>query len=293
MSSSFVSRERADHLERLMAEDVGRNIGALAAGAAGGLARAATSLRSAKRATIITGFFIPRAAPPAAETDGPIGAALIAAALVARGVDVRMATDAPCAPVVAAAITGAGLASAVPLDIAAVEGFVGGVPIDELVRTRAAQPPDHVVAIERCGPGADGRPYNFRGEDIGAHTAELHRLFVSPSFLIGIGDGGNELGMGSLPADVVAADVAEGARVACRVAADALIVAGVSNWAGAALALALGHRVDGRTHDRLLDAIVEAGAVDGITATPSRSVDGRPPAFHAAMIDRLAAEAFA
>ena len=55
---------------------------------------------------------------------------------------------------------------------------------------------------------------------------------------IGIGDGGNEIGMGKLHQRVVE-HVQNGATIASIVPADHLITAGVSNWGGSALAAAL------------------------------------------------------
>lgn len=292
---SSPAADLATRLERLIARDVGRGITALAEAASGGLGRAAASLADARAVTILTGFYVPGAARPAAETDGPIGAAFLATALLDRGIPARIVTDRPCAEVVEAAIVAAGIDADCPLNVAAVPGFPGGEPFDTLQARHAAAPPSHVVAIERCGPGAGAVPRNMRSEDISAHTAPLEHLFQPPAFRIGIGDGGNELGMGSLAPELVAAHVREGATIACRVPADALIVAGVSNWAGAALALLVGddevtRRVDGAAHDRLLDAIVAAGAVDGITRERARTVDTLDAAVHAELIDALVRE---
>lgn len=55
---------------------------------------------------------------------------------------------------------------------------------------------------------------------------------------IGIGDGGNEIGMGKVR-DQVTKHIPYGKEIACRVTADQLITAGVSNWGGYALATAL------------------------------------------------------
>ncbi|TVQ36848.1 MAG: DUF4392 domain-containing protein [Geminicoccaceae bacterium] len=288
---SSLDRSLADRLEHRIGQDVGRNVTALVEAARGGLARAAEALSEARSVVILTGFFIPAAEVPAAETDGPIGAVFLAQALVGRGVAVRLVTDSPCAKVIEAAIDAAGLREACPLDVVAVTGFAGGEPLAEVEARIQAIGPSHVVAIERCGPGADGRPRNMRGEDIGGHTAELHRLFQPPAYCIGIGDGGNELGMGSLPLELIAAHIAHGEVAACRVPADTLVVAGVSNWAGAALALLLGGTVDGAAHDHILAAISAAGGVDGVTRLAAGTVDNVDAAAHRAMIDTLAAEA--
>ena len=58
---------------------------------------------------------------------------------------------------------------------------------------------------------------------------------AGPWTTIGIGDLGNEIGMGSLPRDLVAASVARGDQLWCTVVCDHPIVCGISNWAGSAL----------------------------------------------------------
>src|SRR5680860_1516297 len=78
-------------------------------------------------------------------------------------------------------------------------------------------------------------------------TAPLHLLFeeagwTRPWTTIGIGDGGNEIGMGSLPQEIINRDIPNGEMIAATTSTDHLIVAGVSTWGGygivAALALA-------------------------------------------------------
>src|SRR5258707_3766177 len=59
----------------------------------------------------------------------------------------------------------------------------------------------------------------------------------SPPFpTTGIGDGGNEIGMGKIPWDVIRRNIPNGGLVACRVPTDHLIVCGVSNWGAYGLA---------------------------------------------------------
>ncbi|MEV4825645.1 glutamate cyclase domain-containing protein [Micromonospora sp. NPDC049274] len=281
-------------LERVAAREVGRGSEALAAPAAGGLSAAARSLAAgAPDAAVFTGFFIPGAEPPAAETDGPLGAVQIAAALRLLGGRCRLVTDEPCAPVVEAAVAAA--APGLPVDVAPLRGYE---------EWAAALLPrygrlTHLIACERAGPGVDGRPRNMRGEDIGAHTAPLDRLYRAGSaFRIGIGDGGNELGMGLLPADLIGRVVASGERIRCVVGADALLVGGTSNWAAAALVGALSllrpEVPELRTllkpawsYD-LLTAIVRAGAVDGVRRRPTLSVDGLDWPAYAAPLSEIA-----
>jgi hypothetical protein len=174
----------------------------------------------------------------------------------------------------------------------------------------------HLVALERIGPGhtresianegasaawdrfprevpeaSRGRCHSMRGRDVTDHTRPAHLLFEKPPGVmvggrvtIGIGDGGNEIGMGKLPWDTIRKNIPNGGRVACRVPADHLIVAGVSNWG--AYALAAGVRrlraappdlslYDVAREEELLRLMVEAGLlVDGVTGEPTATVDG-------------------
>jgi len=271
--------DRIAALERAAGRDVGRNIDALATYAAGGLAGAVASL-AAERApavAVLTGCFIPWADPPAPETDGPPGAALLAGGLAATGVPARLVTDPACERAVSAVAAAAG----VPLDVCATEAEAAA-----LARDLRAGGVTHVVAVERLGPGADGRVRNMRGDDVTEVTAPLHALVGAAGLRsVGIGDGGNEIGMGGIPADVVAANVEHGADIRCTVACDHLIVCGVSNWGAVALllgvALARGDLdtaatwADEAAHDRMLTACVRTGgAVDGTTGERSLTVDG-------------------
>src|SRR6185437_12262084 len=150
--------------------------------------------------------------PPNCETDGPPGAVMLAAAFEALGIPCRLATDSGNARVLAATLAGAGLPVPPPLDIVSLrpDGSDGGLSV-AAVRRRwldTGSPLSHVIAIERCGPGRDGRARNARGEDITDDNAPLDELFAGgPWATIGIGDLGNELGMGSLPYDLVSGSV--------------------------------------------------------------------------------------
>jgi hypothetical protein len=132
------------------------------------------------------------------------------------------------------------------------------------------------------------------GVAIDRHPAILNRLFeiagarAPPIATIGIGDGGNEIGMGSFaPADVAAAlGRGPGASVVSRIATDFALIAGVSNWAGYALALAVGTLRGADLSSRwfhpegqreLIEKLVsQAGAVDGRTLKSQPTVDGLP-----------------
>lgn len=294
-------------IEDICSRDLGaRGIGPLAAFAKSNLYRAAQSIAThrAPHVAIMTGFWILHGKPPSPENDGPPGAAHIAAALHAANIPTRIVTDTLSAYAVRATVKGAGLPEDFPVDVVSLSGRGGehGRSIDD-VRADwiAALPPvSHVIAIERCGPRADGRTYNARGFDISAVNAPLHELFSGGSWTkIGIGDGGNELGMGSLPRSLVEANILNGERVACAVPCDHLLVCGVSNWGGyavpAALALlrpdlksALTAHLNREADLAILKAAVFDGhAVQGATGTEVLSVDKLPWEIHANLLDEV------
>lgn len=288
----------------------------------GHLGAAAADLASTGRAAaIVTGFFIPAATPPAAETDGPPGAIRLAQTLLALGIETEVITDAPCEPAVRAYARAAGYPYS-RLRIAPVgDEAAFSVWMDNWKSSSFASRLTHLIAIERVGPShtpqtlvaqprvappplarfsalvppeACDRPHNMRGIDLSAHTAPLHRLFEPPIIpgrlvrTIGIGDGGNEIGMGQVPWEELVARLPGEAsgKIPCRIATDLTILAGVSNWGGAALAAAVATmlgRVDvlaDETREReqmLLEAMVTDGpAVDGVVRAQQATVDGLP-----------------
>src|SRR6188508_664539 len=167
-SSSF------EAIEALVCRDVGRGTQALIAASRGGLAAAARSLIHATGIGFITGFFVPRDGVAAPETDGPVGTALLAAALGACGVAVRIAVDSPCADAVRAAVHETGI------DIIVDEvGVVDRPGIERVTAEWRAAGVGHAVAIERCGLSPDGRPRNMRGVDVSPWTAPLDDLFTA------------------------------------------------------------------------------------------------------------------
>jgi hypothetical protein len=288
-------RSKVDHIEDLIHEEIGRNISGLFAATKGGLWQAASALASQHQPSIgiITGFYVPLGTPPAAETDGPVGAAMLAGALHRIGVPCRVVTDEPCRGTCAAAL----LAGDVPLDVVPLGG-----PVNKMIMLWRQLGVTHALSIERCGRSADGAPRNMRGEDISAFTTPLDDLFLAgPWQRIAIGDGGNEIGMGSVPASLIGEFVAHGEKIACATPADHLVVSGVSNWGAYALIAALAVlRSDWRAaligcldparDEAILRAMVGDGpAVDGVTRQRTLTVDSLPMELHHAKLRAIRA----
>ncbi|HEY3788371.1 MAG TPA: DUF4392 domain-containing protein [Urbifossiella sp.] len=219
---------------------------------------------------IVTGFYIPSATPPAFETDGPLGAIFLARAMNACGIKCSLVIDPWCMPAIVAGLNSRRLGSSVPIH--AIGDEIG-------VFT-------HLIAIERVGPNRDERFLNMRGQDITDYTNPVHEMFVRDSHppTIGIGDGGNEIGMGRIRHDIIGRNIVNGDRIHCRVSTDLLIVAGVSNWGAYALAAGI-HLLRGVApapdlfdpdHEReILEIMVKEGPlVDGVTGKQTATVDG-------------------
>jgi hypothetical protein len=281
--------QRIAAIEELVCRDVGRKTQEMIDASRGGLAAAAWSLSGASCVGLITGFFVPRGDVAAPETDGPVGAALLAAALSTCGVAARVAVDAPCLEAVREAVSAAGASAQVDevadVEVTAAKWRLAGI--------------DHAIAIERCGRSGDGKPRNMRGVDVSPWTLPLDDLFTGgPWKKLAIGDGGNEIGMGRIPAGLIARTVPNGEAIACVTSCDHLIVAGVSNWGAYGLMAALAVvRPEWRdniarflTAERDLSvtlAVIAAGGVDGVTAKREPTVDGFGPDVHGSLVEKL------
>ncbi|SDH16190.1 glutamate cyclase domain-containing protein [Propionivibrio dicarboxylicus] len=260
-------------LAALAAHDIGQRGFSSAALPQSSLRQAAESLLNGERSVICTGFCI-RAAM-IGENDGPPGALAIADALRQLGQQVVFVSDR----------FSSGL-----LD-AGMRVYDMHLPVTLLERDQATADreiaalladfrPTHVVAIERPGSAIDGHRYSMRGAVLDDLVPAADALLApGGATTIAIGDGGNELGMGGLRADHHHR-VMYGEKIFCATRADFVIPAGISNWGGHALAAALAV-LAGRPlmrapeHERnVLEALRDAGAVDGCTGTAELSVDG-------------------
>ncbi len=235
---------------------------------------------------ITTGFYILMSDAP--ETDGPPGAFAIGDALRTLGHTVVHLADAPVAGMMSSWLGHTGDPTRVvdfPIsaDATGNDVFISGI-VDEFR-------PALVISIERCSPDAEGIYRNMRGRDISPQTARIDRLFSRGLPSVGIGDGGNEIGMGNL-ADVVAtADQLPDhpAVVGC----DQLVISSTSNWGGYGLVAALSLEV-GRNLLPAVDTdadcirfLVDSGAVSGVSGEHDYLVDEFTLEENAAVLTEL------
>ncbi|WP_152909284.1 glutamate cyclase domain-containing protein [Mariprofundus ferrooxydans] len=221
-----------------------------------------------KVALITTGFFVANSA----ETDGPPGAFFLYHALKKIGYEVALLVDPIVFPLMCNAV---GYESLINMPL--------GEDVDSKAFARSIRDslnPSVIIAIERCGRAADGKYKNMRGKDIGAHTAkvdEVFELLASESYSVGIGDGGNEIGMGNL-VEVIH----EGLDIdPCIVPVDELLIATVSNWGAYGLIRELeiassrsGLLPTPEQQQAFVAKIVGMGAVNGMSGLPECVVDG-------------------
>ncbi|ACP23416.1 hypothetical protein NGR_b19690 (plasmid) [Sinorhizobium fredii NGR234] len=240
------------------------------------------------------------------ETDGPVGAALLARALfLGLGIETVILTDDDWVEMMVGTCRGAGLAPlAFPTDgvVKPIDFirpvYIRSVPKDE-AGCRAITDslldvtnPSLVISIERPGRNDRGLYHGLGGRPLDGLVADLDQFFLRAQSkgvpFVAIGDGGNELGMGVIADELKsfspkAKDSGHPGRggVAAATAADHLIVSNVSNWGATGLIAALSALLDkpsvfhdGELERRCIEQCVSFGGVDGMFMGPEPAVDG-------------------
>ncbi len=238
---------------------------------------AAKMILSWEKGTVLvaTGFYV----AGYAETDGPAGTMVMARALLALGYHPVVLTDSFCK----------GFFEPEGIDV---EYLPMQASDEDCLAVAEKYRPVGMISIERCGKNIQDDYANMRGISIAENTAPVDRLFelTGPDAAegvcripsIGVGDGGNEIGMGNL-SDIITKELA---LVSCRVKTDLLVTASVSNWGAYGIAAALqlltgrevysvidGEPVDKKTEE-FIAMTVEVGSVDGVTHERVAHVDG-------------------
>ena len=231
---------------------------------------------------ITTGFYILSAGSP--ETDGPAGAIAIGNALQALGRKVTYITDSYTTPVLRGMLEDG--TEVVDFPIADIE-VSRNVTAEILARLDLSL----IISIERCSRTNDDAYLNMRYVDITPHTARLDYLFEAGIPSVGIGDGGNEIGMGNLVEFIPQVETLPNDPAVTKV--DRLIISSVSNWGGYGLVAALS-KLAGRnllptveSETVLIKKSVDMGAVDGTTGDHSYFVDGFTTEENGELLARL------
>lgn len=302
---------------------------------AGELERAAPSLAGSPGGVgLLTGFYLPDPRGWVPETDGPPGVLFLAECLTVLGHQVTLLGEPSLLEVLERAAEPARWRGYRTLAVAADDwASATANPGDRPIPAGLAEQVlgwKHLISVERIGrshdpaslarQGADGETRSrFRTSVAEHHWGRLHSMRgelvpedISPAWdalfevarhdlgltTIGIGDGGNELGMGRFDWRELAVAIAggDGGTIACRTATTRALIAGCSNWGAWALgwsALALSGRAeelrfwDGPYETALLGRMVAAGARDGVTGRAEPTVDALPRAEYLAPLDEI------
>lgn len=258
--------------------------------------------------------------PSIGETDGPLGAAVLAKRIreLTSAIPVIF-SEVSLLPSIKPVLSAAGL-SVVSLEqaqIAQKEKSRGQTSVacllpfteDDVEAPKQAKKlieemnPAMVISIEKAGFNEAGIYHNMRGHDYSFGRARVDYLIEEARkkkiLTIGIGDGGNEIGMGAI-IEAVKEHVKYGAECQCgcgkgiaaSTATDILLTGSVSNWACYAVcaALALKNNMPALLHNsrdeqRLINTAIGAGMVDGATGKADPTVDGFSMEANCAMVD--------
>ena len=227
--------------------------------------RAAEKLIQAPKGNVLikTGFYV----AGYAETDGPIGTLAVAKALEGLGYHGIVITDKYC--------EGFFELKNISVEYVAIDA-------DQSVYEEILEKyrPVYMISIERCGHNLENEYANMRGDSITGQTACIDTLFELAAEkkipTIGVGDGGNEIGMGNVRQVIL-----EKLELnPCVVTVDDLIIATTSNWGAYALAAYMA-KLSGRpvfiTYEEIeeyMAQIVALGCVDGVTKQKKMGTDG-------------------
>ena len=165
--------------------------------------------------------------------------------------------------------------------------------VGEAERILKEMNPSAVITVEKIGRNEKGIYHSARGSDMSQYVSGVDFLVEEAKrrgiLTIGIGDLGNEIGLGSV-ADVAKSTIGSlGTRCNCgcgggivtQVGVEIPIMATMSNWGGygvAACLAALLKRSDifhlVKTGKRVIEECVRAGARDGVMVSSALSCDG-------------------
>ncbi len=165
--------------------------------------------------------------------------------------------------------------------------------------------PSAVIAIEKGGMNEKGIVHTSRGHDTTEHMAKIDFLMEEAIhrkvWTLGIGDGGNEIGMGNIREEI-RKKLPFGDKCLCPCGSgispvtqtDLLVTATVSNWGayGVSACLAILLRNPDILHDPemerwILEHASRAGFIDGISGFVEPGADGLTAEVHCQIISLL------
>lgn len=167
--------------------------------------------------------------------------------------------------------------------------------------------PAAIISCERGGPNVFGVTHNSQGKDISKGHCRSDLLFKlgekrqGRPVTIGIGDGGNEVGMGNISADLYEwlphGDICCcgcGGGIIPETRCAVLVTSTVSNWGASALAAAVAIMkkdvsalATEQVHHRALEGTAAAGFIDSPTGEVAPRVDGMDMPVHLAIARQL------
>ncbi len=223
-------------------------------------------LKNHENVLIVTGFPIPPKQQP--ETDGPSGALALYRAVEKMGGKAEIMTY----PEIKKSL--------------------------ELFNVRFVDDPNLseyslIISIETPGRAENGKYYSMSGLEITRNpldwaVVEATKLGIPT---IGIGDGGNEIGMGNINS-IVKKYVPLGDKIASIIKTDELILSAVSNWGAYGLvAQASIERGENFFEDwnerEVIKRLADTGLIDGVSKKIAMSVDGISVKVHEKMVQLL------
>jgi len=237
-----------------------------------------------------TGFLIKPTMKP--ETDGPISSALTARAIsLLGGVPVivsqknsRSVLENACAAAELTVCESVEIALETPHSVAIVDmpATAERELADKVISQMLALKPAGMICIELPGKGADGKYYSVMGYELEGWPGPIDDLFElvgkQGGVTIGIGDAGNEAGMGFAKPELDAI-TPHGSLTGSVVSCSAPIIASVSEFGAYGLIAALQFESGKKLlqkrdlQEAVLRAAVLTGCVDGCTGKPRPALD--------------------
>lgn len=272
------------------------------------------AMRPGDTALITTGFIVlPKRLQ---ETDGPLGAASLARALsIAFNARSLLLIEEQSKGILTETLHGIGMNTAT-VEKAGIAGSkrsaaVLGFPlelkdaVEEAKRVLDEYKPSLVFAIEKAGRNIKGEYHTMRGMNITPFHAKIEPLIEEARkrgvLTVGVGDGGNEVGMGSIREAVETfvpyARVCEcpcKGGIAAESKVDVLVASAISNWGGYGIEACIAYLTDKpevlhtpQLEESMLKSAVDAGAIDGVTSRAELSVDNAPLPLHLSLMNML------